>query len=65
VQAVIILRDGMSLSPDELLDWCKNRIAGYKRPRSVSIIRENEMPRTATGKILHRQLRAKYAITAD
>ena len=41
----------------ELLQWCTTRIAGYKRPRSVSVIREEEMPRTATGKILHRALR--------
>ena len=61
VHAVVILRDGTSSSPDELFDWCKGRIAGYKRPRSVSIIHEDEMPRTATGKILHRQLRARYA----
>ena len=65
VHAVIIMRDGTSSSPEELLEWCKNRIAGYKRPRSVSIIREEEMPRTATGKILHRHLRAKYAISAN
>jgi fatty-acyl-CoA synthase len=64
VHAVIILRDSVSSSPDELLDWCKERIAGYKRPRSLSIIREEEMPRTATGKILHRQLRIRYTTTA-
>ena len=65
VHAVVIPRDGTSSSPDELLDWCKDRIAGYKRPRSLSIIREEEMPRTATGKILHRQLRIRYTTTAD
>jgi acyl-CoA synthetase (AMP-forming)/AMP-acid ligase II len=35
-------------------------IAGYKRPRSVAFILEEEMPRTATGKILHRVLRERY-----
>jgi acyl-CoA synthetase (AMP-forming)/AMP-acid ligase II len=61
VHAVIILRDGAAPSADELLDWCKGRIAGYKRPRSLSFIRDDEMPRTATGKILHRELRARFA----
>ena len=61
VHAVIILRDGSSLSPNELLEWCKNRIAGYKRPRSISVITDEEMPRTATGKILHRELRTRFA----
>ena len=46
---------------EELIDWCKDRIAGYKRPRSVSFIREEEMPRTATGKILHRVLRTQLS----
>jgi len=42
------------------LDWAKDRIAGYKRPRAISFIKEEEMPRTATGKILHRTLKANY-----
>jgi fatty-acyl-CoA synthase len=59
VHAVIIPRDGETPTQDEILDWCKNRIAGYKRPRTVSFIREEEMPRTASGKILHRALRMR------
>jgi fatty-acyl-CoA synthase len=59
VHAVIIPRDGETPAQDEIIDWCKNRIAGYKRPRSVSFIREDEMPRTASGKILHRALRMR------
>jgi fatty-acyl-CoA synthase len=39
----------------ELLDWCRgHRIAGFKRPRGAASSRRQEMPRTATGKILHR-----------
>jgi fatty-acyl-CoA synthase len=53
-------RDGETATPEEILDWCKDRIAGYKRPRSVSFISEADMPRTATGKILHRMLRAQH-----
>jgi fatty-acyl-CoA synthase len=60
VHAVVVPRDGQKPTPDEILDWCKNRIAGHKRPRSVSFIREDEMPRTATGKILHRVLRMQH-----
>jgi acyl-CoA synthetase (AMP-forming)/AMP-acid ligase II len=39
------------------MEWCRTRIAGYKRPRSVAFIRDTDMPRTATGKIQHRLLR--------
>jgi acyl-CoA synthetase (AMP-forming)/AMP-acid ligase II len=48
------------LTEDAVLDFCRDRMAGYKRPRSVSFIREDEMPRTATGKILHRRLRERF-----
>jgi acyl-CoA synthetase (AMP-forming)/AMP-acid ligase II len=65
VHAVIILHDSTTLTPNEILDWCKDRIAGYKRPRSVSFIAENAMPRTATGKILHRVLRAQFEGSAN
>jgi fatty-acyl-CoA synthase len=60
VHAVVVLRAGASASETELLDWCAGRIAGYKRPKSVSFITDEEMPRTATGKILHRVLKARY-----
>jgi len=59
VHAVIIARDGAQPSEADILDWCKSRMAGYKRPRSISFIAEADMPRTATGKILHRELRAR------
>jgi fatty-acyl-CoA synthase len=57
VHAVVITHDDYAVGGDELLEWCRTRIAGYKRPRSLSFIHDEEMPRTATGKILHRVLR--------
>jgi acyl-CoA synthetase (AMP-forming)/AMP-acid ligase II len=60
VRAVVELHDGQGSNEEELVDWCRNRIAGYKRPRSISFISEEEMPRTATGKVLHRVLRERY-----
>jgi acyl-CoA synthetase (AMP-forming)/AMP-acid ligase II len=35
-------------------------MAGFKRPKSVDFIKEDEMPRTGSGKKLHRKLREKY-----
>lgn len=61
VQAVVVPRAGWQPDERELLEWCRERIAGYKRPRSVLFIREDEMPRTATGKIQHRVLRDRVA----
>ena len=61
VHGVVVLRDGVEASEAELIDWCRDRIAAFKRPRSVSFLREEEMPRTATGKVLHRVLRTQLA----
>jgi acyl-CoA synthetase (AMP-forming)/AMP-acid ligase II len=58
VHAVIVLREGALQDEPSLHEWCKTRMAGYKRPRSFSFMRDEEMPRTATGKNLHRKLKA-------
>jgi len=58
VHAVIVLREGAAGDEPGLHEWCKPRMAGYKRPRSFSFIRDEEMPRTVTGKNLHRKLKA-------
>jgi acyl-CoA synthetase (AMP-forming)/AMP-acid ligase II len=57
VLAAIVLHDGADTSEAEILDWCRGRIAGYKRPQSVRFLAEAQLPRTATGKVLHRVLR--------
>jgi acyl-CoA synthetase (AMP-forming)/AMP-acid ligase II len=59
VHAVIVLRDGEATSESDLAEWCAGRLAGYKRPKSFSFIADNDMPRTATGKILHRELKKR------
>jgi acyl-CoA synthetase (AMP-forming)/AMP-acid ligase II len=66
VHGVVVLRDGTEATEAELLDWCRDKIAAFKRPRSISFFREDEMPRTATGKVLHRVLKTQLtAATAD
>ncbi len=64
VAAVVVLHAGQTLSEAELIDWCRSRMAGYKRPQAVHFVAEHEMPRTATGKILHRVLRERLAAAA-
>ena len=65
VHAVIVPRDGTTLSKIEIIEWCRSRIAGYKRPRSIAFISDDEMPRTATGKIQHRLLRLQQESRRD
>jgi len=57
VEAAVVLRDGSTLTGPALIDWSKDRLAGFKRPRHVLFLEPHEMPRNATGKILHRVLR--------
>jgi acyl-CoA synthetase (AMP-forming)/AMP-acid ligase II len=64
VHAVVVLHDGATLGEDELVEWSRDRVAGYKRPRSYSFIAESEMPRNATGKVLHRELKKRFTSSA-
>ncbi len=59
VQAVVVLHEGEQADEQELRDWCRQRLAGFKCPSSFAFIADHEMPRTATGKILHRELRQR------
>ena len=45
-----------------LKGWCKARMAGFKCPQSIVFMADADMPRTATGKILHRVLRERVAL---
>ncbi len=44
---------------EEIIAFCRDRMASYKRPQAVRFISQEEMPRTASGKILHRALRER------
>jgi len=61
VKAVVILKENQTAMPEEIIEWCRGKMAGYKKPKSVDFIPPHEMPRTTTGKILHRKLRERYA----
>ncbi|MBM4327566.1 MAG: AMP-binding protein [Deltaproteobacteria bacterium] len=68
VHAVVILRDGFEPTDglrDEIKRQCRNKIAGYKVPKTLDFITDDEMPRTGTGKILHRVLRERYGKWSD
>jgi fatty-acyl-CoA synthase len=55
LKAVVVLREGVSLSEDDIKKHVKANLAGYKVPRDVEFV--DELPRTATGKVLKRELR--------
>jgi acyl-CoA synthetase (AMP-forming)/AMP-acid ligase II len=62
VHAVVVPHATSTATEEEILGWCNDRIAGYKRPRSIDFVADADMPRTATGKILHRTLRDRWRL---
>ena len=58
VKAVVALQSGAAATEQELIDWCRGRIADYKWPRSVDFVAE--LPRDQAGKLLKRTIRAPY-----
>ena len=60
VLAVVILKPGAKAAEREIMEHCRGRMAAYKKPKAVEFIDAEEMPRTGTGKILHRKLRERY-----
>ncbi|MFC9974390.1 AMP-binding protein [Spirillospora sp. NPDC127200] len=57
VKAFVSLRPGARAAPDELVAFCRERLAAYKAPREVEVL--EEIPKTATGKPLRRELRGR------
>lgn len=60
VTAVVVLKDGKECTEEEIIEFCRGRMAAFKKPKKVRFITEEEMPRTPTGKILHRILRERF-----
>ncbi|QUQ66821.1 long-chain-fatty-acid--CoA ligase [Kutzneria sp. CA-103260] len=58
IKAVVQPADGQTVDPEQLVAFARERLAGYKVPRTVDVVAE--MPRNATGKILKKVLRQPY-----
>jgi acyl-coenzyme A synthetase/AMP-(fatty) acid ligase len=54
----VSLRPGVDAEEQELVAWCRDRLAHFKCPRTVDVV--PALPRNATGKILKRELRRPY-----
>jgi long-chain acyl-CoA synthetase len=61
VTAVVVLRDGHDADAQELIAHCGERLAGFKKPKSVRVV--DSLPRNPSGKILKRALREQLAGT--
>jgi acyl-CoA synthetase (AMP-forming)/AMP-acid ligase II len=58
VKAIVVLRQGMTATAEEIMEFCRGKVGGFERPRSVDFI--EALPRTPSGKVLKRVLREPY-----
>lgn len=58
VKALVVLAPGTEVTEDELVQYCKERLAGFKTPTSVEF--RDQLARTATGKLQKYKLREEY-----
>jgi acyl-CoA synthetase (AMP-forming)/AMP-acid ligase II len=56
--AILVCKPGETCTPEEIMEYCRQKLAGYKRPRAVEFV--SELPRNTMGKVLKRELREKY-----
>jgi len=63
VTAAVIPRSGQTFNEDELIAFCKQRLASFKSPKYIVIV--DKLPKNASGKILKRELRNTYASLAE
>lgn len=58
VKAVVVCKPGETLTEQEVIDYCKQHLASYKKPKSVDFV--DSLPRSSVGKVLKRVLRERY-----
>jgi len=63
ILAFIVVKPGQSVSTDEIIEFCRERMAGYKIPRKVEF--SEVLPRNASGKVLKKDLREPYWAGVD
>lgn len=56
--AVVVLKEGQSATAEEIMEYCRQKLSSFKRPRFVVFV--DELPRNQMGKVLKRELRDKY-----
>lgn len=56
VKAAVVRRPGAELGAADVVAWCRERLAGYKRPRYVQFMAAEELPRSTTGKLQRHEL---------
>ena len=57
-KAIVSLKPGQKATQEEIINFCKDHLASYKKPKSVEFVAK--IPKNPYGKVLKRELREKY-----
>jgi fatty-acyl-CoA synthase len=57
-KALVVLRDGATVTESQLIEFCRSQLAHYKCPHTVEVV--DSLPKTGTGKVLKKNLRKQY-----
>jgi long-chain acyl-CoA synthetase len=60
VAAFIVLKDGIKITDEEVIEYCRQHLADYKCPKSVLIVKD--IPKGPTGKLLKRELARQFTL---
>jgi acyl-CoA synthetase (AMP-forming)/AMP-acid ligase II len=58
IKAIVVMKEGARVTEEEIISYCRENMASYKKPRSVEFI--SELPRNLNGKVIKEELRKKY-----
>ncbi|MCG6171691.1 AMP-dependent synthetase, partial [Anoxybacillus sp. LAT_11] len=58
IKAFVVLREGFTVSEQDIIEYCKEHLASYKKPKSVEFV--DELPKSPVGKVVRRWLRDPY-----
>jgi len=60
VRALLVLKSGKSITEKEVIEYCRTKLAGYKKPKFVDFV--DTLPKSSAGKVLKNVIREKYWI---
>jgi fatty-acyl-CoA synthase len=63
VMAIIVMKPGEKMTQEEVIEFCRQNMASYKKPRQVEFV--NELPKSSTNKVLKYVLRERYAQSSN
>ncbi|MDO8721219.1 MAG: long-chain-fatty-acid--CoA ligase [Syntrophales bacterium] len=58
IKALVVLKEGKKAAAEEIMDLCRNNLAGFKKPKAIEFL--DSLPHTPSGKVLKRELRERY-----